>query len=145
MITGVIAGSFDVVHPGYIYTFKQAKKNCDFLTVALQDDPSFERPNKLKCILSLQERIEILSSIKYIDNILVYNTENELLQLLKNNNFDIRILGNDYINKSITGKEFCKKLVFIDREHNWSTTKFKKLIYESYKDFIHEQNITHSM
>jgi glycerol-3-phosphate cytidylyltransferase len=145
VITGVIAGSFDVIHPGYVYTFKKAKNNCDFLTVALQDNPNFERKNKLKCILSLQERIDVLSSIKYIDNIIVYNTENELSELLRSNNFDVRILGDDYINKPITGNEFCKKTVFIDREHNWSTTKFKKLIYQSYKDFINEKNVINSV
>lgn len=129
--TGVIAGSFDVIHPGYIKMFIEAKKVCSHLTIALQTDPTFERKEKLKCILSVEERIEMLSSIKYIDNICLYKTEQELCTLLINNNFDVRILGNDYIDKQITGKNLCKHIYYIERSHGWSTTKFKTMIYNS--------------
>ena len=69
MIRGFIAGNFDVIHPGYIKTFKECKENCDHFTILLHSDPTIERPNKLKPILSVDERIEVLSSIKYIDDI----------------------------------------------------------------------------
>lgn len=131
--TGVITGSFDVIHPGYIDMFEQAKTVCNHLTVLLHTDPSTERPNKIKPILSTKDRSKILLSIKYIDNIIEYTTETELEDLLKNNNFDIRILGEDYINKEYTGKNLCNETFFIKRDHGWSTTKFKNLIKESLK------------
>jgi glycerol-3-phosphate cytidylyltransferase len=129
--TGIIAGSFDVIHPGYIKMFSEAKKHCNHLTIALHEDPSKERKNKLTTILSTDERKEILLSIKYIDEVLTYKTENELENLLKINKFNVRILGDDYKDKEITGRNFCDKIIYIDRSHNWSTTKFKKMIYES--------------
>ena len=133
MIKGVIAGNFDIIHPGYIKTFKACKKNCDHFTLLLHSDPTIERPNKLKPILSVDERIEVLSSIKYIDDIKVYTYEHELIKLLKDNKFNIRFLGDDYIGKSFTGNELNIDIHYLSRDHGWSTTKFKKLIAETLK------------
>jgi glycerol-3-phosphate cytidylyltransferase len=133
MIKGVIAGNFDVIHPGYIKTFKECKENCEHFTVLLHSDPTIERPSKLKPILSVDERIEILKSIKYIDEIKVYTYEAELIEILKKNNFNIRFLGDDYVDKSFTGDDLEISIHFISRNHGWSTTKFKKLIKESFK------------
>ena len=133
MIKGVIAGNFDVIHPGYIKTFRECKKNCDHFTVLLHSDPTIERPNKLKPILSSEERIEILSSIKYIDDIKVYTYEKELIGLLKRGKFNIRFLGDDYIGKSFTGIELNIDIHYLSRSHGWSTTKFKKLIADTIK------------
>ena len=133
MNRGVIAGNFDVIHPGYIKTFKECKENCDHFTILLHSDPTIERPNKLKPILSVDERIEILSSIKYIDDIKVYTYEEELIKLLKDNKFNIRFLGDDYIGKSFTGIELNINIHYLNRDHGWSTTKFKKLIAETIK------------
>ena len=133
MNKGVIAGNFDVIHPGYIKTFKQCKENCDHFTILLHSDPTIERPNKLKPILSVDERIEVLSSIKYIDDIKVYTYEEELIKLLKDNKFNIRFLGEDYIGKSFTGIELNIDIHYLKRDHGWSTTKFKKLIAETIK------------
>ena len=131
MIKGVIAGNFDVIHPGYIKTFKECKKNCDHFTILLHSDPSIERPNKLKPVLTIEERIEVLSSIKYIDEIKVYTYEKELIKLLKNGDYKVRFLGDDYIGRSFTGIELNIDIKYISRDHGWSTTKFKKLIAES--------------
>ena len=131
MIKGVIAGNFDVIHPGYIKTFKECKENCDHFTILLHSDPTIERPNKLKPILSVNERIEILSSIKFIDDIKVYTYEKELFKLLEDNKFNIRFLGDDYIGKSFTGNELNIDIHYLSRDHGWSTTKFKKLIAET--------------
>ena len=128
MNKGVIAGNFDVIHPGYIKTFKECKENCDHFTILLHSDPTIERPNKLKPILSVDERIEILSSIRYIDDIKVYTYEEELIKLLEDNKFNIRFLGDDYIGKSFTGIELNIDIYYVKRDHGWSTTKFKKLI-----------------
>ena len=133
MNKGVIAGNFDVIHPGYIKIFRECKKKCEHFTILLHSDPSIERPNKLKPILSVDERIEILSSIKYIDDIKVYTYEKELIELLRVNKFDVRFLGDDYIGKSFTGIELNIKIHYLSRDHGWSTSKFKKRISESLK------------
>ena len=131
MIKGLIAGNFDIIHPGYVKTFRECKENCDHFTVLLHTDPTIERPSKSKPILTVDERIEVLSSIKYIDDIKVYTYEEELIKLLEDNKFNIRFLGDDYIGKSYTGIELNIKIHYISRNHGWSTTKFKKLIAET--------------
>lgn len=129
---GVIAGAFDIIHPGYIHMFKESLKHCNHLTVCLHEDPSYN--NKMKPILNLEERIEILQSLKFIDEIITYKTEQELDLILKTNCFDVRILGEDYVNKTFTGSKYCKETIFVSRQHGWSATKFKKIIYENFKD-----------
>lgn len=132
---GIIAGSFDLIHPGYTRMFRDAKKVCDHLIVALQGDPTLDRPSKCKPVQSLQDRIEIIESIKWVDSILTYNTEVELLQLLKETKYDLRVLGTDYIDKSYTGKELGKEVLWIERDHGFSTTSLKEKIYEERKSF----------
>lgn len=128
---GVIAGAFDVLHPGYVKMFKEASANCDQLFVLLHNDPSIERSHKLKPILSIDERIEMLNMIKGIYYVLPYNTENELYAYLKENDIDIRFMGDDYVDKSFTGDDLNIPIHWIKRNHNWSATKYKKLIHES--------------
>ena len=127
-IVGVIAGNFDVIHPGYIYMFDECKRHCDILLLLLHEDPSIERPEKIKPILSLPERNMILSSIKQINKIIPYQTEKDLYHILENEQIDIRFLGDDYKNKSFTGDDLDIPIRYLDRSHGWSTTKFKKLI-----------------
>ena len=131
MTRGFTAGNFDVIHPGYIKLFKECSQNCDHFTILLHSDPSIERPSKLKPILKLDERIEILESIKYISDIKTYTYESELYELIKSGNFNIRFLGDDYKNKKYTGDDLGIKIHFLNRDHGWSTTKFKKLISKS--------------
>ena len=133
MIKGFIAGNFDVIHPGYIKLFKECENNCDHFTILLHSDPSIERPHKLKPILSLDERKEMLFSLKYVDDIITYTYEKELISILENQNFDLRFLGDDYKNQKFTGDHLNIKLFYINRDHGWSTTKYKKLISESIK------------
>tara|TARA_R100001015_G_C4556439_1_gene117182 strand:- start:149 stop:562 length:414 start_codon:yes stop_codon:yes gene_type:complete len=125
---GVIAGNFDVIHPGYVAMFKECKANCDKFIVLLHTDPSIERPHKLKPILTVEERIEMLECFKQIDNIFVYDTEDELYQLIQHVEADIRFLGDDYKGKEYTGDDLPIRVHYINRDHDWSTTKFKKLI-----------------
>ena len=131
MIKGVIAGNFDVYHPGYVQMLKEAKGKCDCLVVLLHTDPSLERPEKLKPILSADERKELLLSIRYVDDVIRYTYEATLYDLIKMGEFDIRFLGDDYINKPFTGDELKIEIYTINRDHGWSTTKFKQLIAES--------------
>lgn len=128
---GVIAGNFDVIHPGYIKMFKECKENCDLFYILLQTDPTIERPEKLKPILSVEERDEMLMSIKYIDNIFTYTTERDLVELLELLQPSVRFLGDDYKGKNFTGSHLGIPIYYLDRSHGWSTTKFKKLIAQS--------------
>ena len=128
---GVIAGNFDVIHPGYIKMFKECKSYCKQFIVLLHTDPSIERPAKLKPILTKQERTEILTSIKFINGIAYYTYEKELVDLIYRLNPDIRFLGDDYRGKTYTGFELDVPVHYLNRDHGWSTTKFKKLIADT--------------
>ncbi len=128
---GIIAGNFDVIHPGYIHMFDECKNYCDTLLLLLHDDPSVERPEKIKPILSLNERTMILNSLKQIDRIITYKTESDLYEILMNKKIDVRFLGDDYRDKSFTGVDLDIPIHYLDRSHGWSTTKFKKLIAET--------------
>lgn len=133
MLIGIIAGCFDVIHPGYIKMFMESKKHCDRLVVALQTDPTIERNNKIKPVLSWDERRDILLSIRYIDEVVKYTTEEDLLNVLKTRRYNVRILGDDYVGKSATGQEFSNKTIYVERNHGWSSTKYKRLIADSLK------------
>ena len=129
--TGIIAGNFDVIHPGYIKMFKECKTYCKQLIVLLHIDPSIERPEKLKPILTKEERTEILTSIRFINGIAYYTYEKELVDLIKRLSPDIRFLGDDYRGKTYTGFELDVPVHYLNRDHGWSTTKFKKLIADT--------------
>lgn len=129
---GVVAGAFDLIHPGYCKMFRFCKLHCDHLTVLLHEDPSLER-EKLKPIHSTEERIEILSSIKYIDDIKLYRTEDDLYECLNTNKYNIRFLGNDYINNPYTGQDINMKVLYVNRDHLYSTTKLKEKIIQNAK------------
>ena len=131
MIKGVIAGNFDIIHPGYIKMFKECVDNCTDLIVLLHEDPSIERPEKLKPILSVGEREEMLMSLKYVKDVVSYRYEVQLYDFLKMGEFDIRFLGSDYINEPFTGDDLKIPIHYLDRSHGWSTTKFKNLIANS--------------
>ena len=129
-VKGIIAGAFDIMHPGYIQMFEDAKKHCNHLTVALHEDPSLARFHKLKPVQTVEERKEILKAIKYVDDVVVYQAEETFLSYL--DDYDIRFLGTDYKDGSYTGKDIDIKIVWLDREnHNYSSTKLKIEIYQS--------------
>ena len=129
--TGVIAGNFDVIHPGYIHLFNECKEFCTELIILLHEDPSIERPEKLKPILNLDERKMILSSLTQVDQVIPYKLEVDLYELLSNLDIDIRFLGDDYKSKPFTGDDLNIPIHFLDRSHGWSTTKFKNKIAKS--------------
>lgn len=133
MRRGFIAGAFDVLHPGYIAMLEQAKNYCDFLIVGLQTDPTIERSEKMSPVLDYWDRFKILTAIKYIDQVCSYTTEAELGTLLGDLKPDVRFLGEDYKNKPHTADHLGIEIVFIDRSHGWSATKFKELIYQQVK------------
>lgn len=128
---GIICGNFDVLHPGYLKMFQEIEDNCEKLFILLHDDPTIERPEKKKPVLSVEERSEILENFFAYPTILSYNTEEELLVLIKSINPDVRFLGDDYVDKDYTGKEIGTLIHWISRSHGWSTTKFKQAIADS--------------
>ena len=128
MRRGFVASSFDLMHPGYILMFQDAKTVCDYLICGLHDDPTVDRPTKNKPIQTLAERKLVLEAIRYVDEIVVYNTEVELYALLKRIKPDVRVLGTDYRGKSFTGDDLHIPIHWHDRNHNWSTTSLKRRI-----------------
>ncbi len=133
---GITAGAFDLCHAGHMLVFKEAKTVCDYLIVALQDDPSltesdYRGKKKNKPIMSLEERRIILEGIRYIDEVVVYSSETELHDLLVGLNPDIRIIGADWKGKEYTGHELPIEMHFNSRGHNFSTTALRERIYEA--------------
>ena len=132
-MTGIIAGNFDVIHPGYIEMFNEMKKHVNEIHVLLHIDPSLNRPEKIKPILSILDRRMTLMALKGITKVSSYNSEEELLKLITIINPEIRFLGDDYINRTdYTGYGLPPKIIFLKRDHGWSTTKFKNLIASSF-------------
>lgn len=129
---GIIFGSFDLLHPGHLYTLSEAKKQCDELFVGLHVNPKTERPDKNKPIESVMERYLRLGSCKYVDEIIPYETESDVINLLKTGGFDIRFNGGDHENKEylsdrdIVCEEEGIKMVYIPRRHNWSSSSLRK-------------------
>ena len=128
---GILAGSFDVIHPGYVKLFKEFNDVCEYQFILLQDDPTIERPTKLKPILSVDERIDMITPFLDCCFFMTYNTEEELLQLIKSLNPDIRLMGEDYIGKRFTGDDLGIPVKWVDRSHKWSTTKYKQAIADT--------------
>tara|TARA_Y100000593_G_C4318040_1_gene342032 strand:- start:1946 stop:2650 length:705 start_codon:yes stop_codon:yes gene_type:complete len=128
-VRGLIAGCFDLIHPGYIKMFKDAKSVCNHLIIALHEDPSIQRENKLKPIHTVAERQIVLEGIKYVDEIIHYKTEEDLSNILRAIKPEYRIVGSDYNNKNITGMNIRGiKLYYHDREHNWSYSDLRRKI-----------------
>ena len=130
---GFIAGSFDILHPGYIAALGEAKTHCDYLIVGLHTDPSEQRSHKFKPVCSATERTRALLSLKFVDIVIPYKTEQDLYNILKNNDISVRFLGDDYIDKETTGDDLNIKIIYLSRDHGWSYSKLRKLILENTK------------
>jgi len=132
MKIGFTCGAFDLLHAGHALMLKECRELCDYLIVGLQDDPSVNRPNKNKPIQSLPERYELLQAIKYVDEIKLYKTEEDLVNLLKTTKIDIRFVGMDWKNKEYTGKGIIP-VHFNSRSHSYSTTELRDRVYRTEK------------
>lgn len=141
-IIGITCSTFDLLHTGHIIMLEECKKHCDFLICALQVDPTIDRKEKNKPIQSLVERYIQLDAVKFVDKIIPYSTEQELLTIFSSLDLDVRIIGEEYKDKDFTAKDVCRKrgikLVYNKREHNFSTTNLRERIYkeESNKRFV---------
>jgi glycerol-3-phosphate cytidylyltransferase len=128
---GIIAGAFDVIHPGYIRMFQDAKKYCNHLTIALHVDPNTERSHKLKPVQTAEEREEILRGLRNVDDVVFYDSEDEYLAMLESGKYDIRFLGDDYADGSYSGAGLGIPIIWLSRDHDYSSTRLKTLIFRS--------------
>ena len=128
MINGFVCGVFDMYHAGHVMMLKECRENCDYLIVAINEAENIDtkiNPGKKLPLYSIEERVMIMESCKYVDKVLSYNSEDELLALMKKYSPDIRCLGDDYREKKITGSELNIRIHYTDRSHGLSTSKYK--------------------
>ena len=135
---GFTCSTFDLLHAGHVVMLEEAKRHCDYLIVGLQTGPTIDRPDKNKPIQSVVERQIQLAAVKYVDEIVMYATEQDLEDLLLTLPINVRIIGDEYKTKPFTGKAICKdrgiKMVYNGRDHSFSSTSLRKRVYEIEND-----------
>ena len=129
---GITCSTFDLLHSGHVAMLREAKPQCDYLICALQNDPSIDRPEKNQPVQNIVERQAQLAAIRYVDEILVYNTEKELLDILGMYQIDVKIMGEEYRDLEFTGKDLCRQrdieFYFNKRDHRFSTSDLRKRV-----------------
>lgn len=137
---GFTASTFDLLHAGHCAMLREAKEQCDYLICGLQIDPALDRPEKNSPIQTIVERYTQLSSIKYVDEIIVYATEQDLIDIIEMYKIDVRILGAEYMDKEFTGRELCDSLDidlhFNSRQHRFSSSDLRKRVVFAESDFV---------
>jgi glycerol-3-phosphate cytidylyltransferase len=135
---GITFSQFDMVHGGHINMLREAREQCDFLVVGLQNDASLDRPEKNKPVLSIFERQIILRSIRFVDDIVVYNEESDIEDILTILPITRRFIGEEYKDKDFTGKETCEanniEIVYLARKNRFSSSRVREeIIKQEYK------------
>jgi glycerol-3-phosphate cytidylyltransferase len=129
MKIGFTCSTFDLFHAGHLLMLEEAKKQCDYLIVGLQTDPTIDRPKeKNKPVQSVFERFIQLEACKYVDKVIPYATEKELVDILLSYHIDVRILGEEYMEKDFTGMELGMEFYFNQRKHSFSTTELRQRV-----------------
>jgi len=132
MKVGFTASTFDLLHAGHIAMLREAKTQCDYLICAIQVDPSKDRENKNSPVQTLVERHTQLSAVKYVDEIIPYQTETDLEDILKMVDIDVRIIGKEYQDQKFTGRATCAtrgiEIYFNRRDHRFSTSDLRKRV-----------------
>ena len=129
MKKGITFGAFDLFHAGHVLMLQEAKTVCDYLIVCIQTDPSIDRKSKNTPVQSLIEREIQVTACKYVDEVLVYATEADLLKILEETDWDVRILGDEYKDKPFTGREeSLDKCYFNSRPHDFSTSELRERV-----------------
>jgi glycerol-3-phosphate cytidylyltransferase len=135
MKIGITFSQFDMLHAGHIAMLSEARNHCDYLIAGLQNNAKWDRPEKNEPIQSIVERQIQLAATRYVDEIVVYNTEKDLEDLLLILPIDVRILGVEYKDKPFTGKDICNQrgieLVFNGRDHSFSSSSLRKRVAEA--------------
>lgn len=130
---GFTCSCFDLFHAGHIMMLKESKSVCDYLIVGLQTDPTIDRPEKNKPIQSVFERYVQLEACKYVDEIVVYATEKDLLDILHSYPINVRVVGDEYKDKEFTGKDLSHiQIYYNSRKHSFSTTELRKRVIDRY-------------
>lgn len=129
---GITCSSFDLFHAGHVKMLEEAKEHCDFLIVALQTDPTIDRPEKNKPKQSIVERYIQVEACKYVDQIVPYTTEKDLEDIFLSFRLDVRIIGEEYKDKHFTAKDICKdrgiEIIYNSRAHDWSSSELRNRI-----------------
>lgn len=133
-IVGITFSAFDLLHAGHIRMLVDAKEQCDYLIAGLQTDPTIDRPEKNKPTQTVVERYIQLQACRFVDEIIPYTTEKDLEDILRLYDIDVRIIGDEYREKSFTGREYCEntgiQLYFNERRHRFSSTNLRKEVFE---------------
>ena len=132
---GITFSTFDLLHAGHIAMLSEAKNHCDYLIAGLQTDPTLDRDSKNSPVQSIIERQIQLQATRYVDEIVVYQTEKDLEDILLSMPIDVRILGIEYENKDFTGRDICDKrgikLIYNGRDHSFSSSSLRKRVAEA--------------
>ena len=132
-IVGITFSAFDLLHAGHIRMLAEAKEQCDYLMVGLQTDPTIDRPSKNKPTQTVVERYIQLNACQYVDEIIPYTTEQDVEDILKLYQIDVRIVGNEYRDHDFTGRKYCEEknilLYFNHREHRFSSSALRNEIF----------------
>ena len=132
MIVGITFGSFDLLHAGHVSMLQECKRQCDILIVGLQTDPTIDRPKKNKPIQTTLERWIQLTALSCVDQVVPYDTELDLLNMLSILNVNVRFIGDDYLGQYIHGADICEnkkiEIVYIRRMHTYSSSELRRRI-----------------
>ena len=141
--TGITFSTFDLLHAGHIAMLAEAKSVCDYLICGLHVDPQVERPNKNQPIQSVVERYIQLSSVQYVNEVIPYNLEKDLHDILLTYPINVRIIGSDYKDTEFSGKDICLtkgiEIYYNKRSHNFSSTELRKRIQQAENDKQNER------
>lgn len=133
MKVGITFSAFDLFHAGHVKMLEEAKQQCDYLIVGLQTDPTLDRPEKNKPTQTVVERYIQLKGCKFVDEIVPYATDQDLLDVLQSFNIDVRIVGDEYMHKDFTGKKYCEEnnieLYYNSRKHRFSSMGLRKEVF----------------
>ena len=132
---GITFSTFDLLHAGHIAMLSEAKNHCDYLIAGLQTDPTLDRSTKNSPVQSIVERQIQLQATRYVDEIVVYQTEKDLEDILLSMPIDVRIIGIEYQDKNFTGKDICSQrgveIVYNGRDHSFSSSNLRKRVAEA--------------
>jgi len=135
MRIGFTCSTFDLFHAGHVMMLKEAKTKCDYLIVGLQMDPTIDRPTtKNKPIQTVLERFIQVQACKFVDEIIPYATEKELMDILTSYPIDVRIIGEEYRDKQFTGYQLPMEVYFNSRQHSFSTTELRQRVLDVVKN-----------
>ena len=128
MKIGFTCGAFDLLHAGHVVMLQEAKNNCDFLIVGLQTDPTLDRSDKNKPVQSIYERYIQLNGIEAVDEVIPYDREASLMDILTTKPIDIRFIGEEYKDKQFTGQHLDIEIYYTSRSHTFSSTDLRKRV-----------------